>query len=73
MFTSFATYRDLMDAIAAMPDEMKDSPAFVWMPHDVSWDRLPAEFVPITSLTPWDASMPPSADNPMSFNLYEWA
>lgn len=70
---SFATYRDVMNAIAEMPDELKDTVAYVWMPHDLSWDALPAEFIPITSLTPFDGSMPPSPSNPMSFNLYEWA
>ena len=73
LFTNFATYRDILEAIQAMPDDMKDTVAYVWMPHDVSWDRLPAEFVPITSLSPFDGSMPPSNNNPMSISVYNWA
>lgn len=72
LFTNFATYRDLMDAIAAMPDELKDTVAYVWMPHDVSWDALPSEFIPVVALSPYDGSKPMTPENFPSFTLYEW-
>ena len=66
------TWRDIKVFIDALPEEVQDMPAKVWLSslNDVDM-RLPGSdlFPMVTSITPFCENDEPSVDNPLSLNL----
>lgn len=57
------TYRELLDALMSLPEDVKDLTATVWL-----WDtELGA--LDVTGFTPYDSSIPVSVDNPPDLDV----
>ena len=65
------TWRELGDAIAALPQEVQDSWALVWVPGDVPVETYD-EFATVIALSPFSADEPISDDNPVSISLFQY-
>lgn len=64
------TWRELARAINAMPDEVKDFRAEVWMGSRMEYLDGWLEFPGVAEVAGYDGEKPLSIDNPPSIELY---
>jgi hypothetical protein len=66
------TWRDVMDSIEGMPDEVLDMDAQIWLAPECGtevWTVDKDMFPCITGLRPYDGALPAGKDNPLSFEI----
>lgn len=65
------TWNELAEAIMALPDEVRELDANIWLPDDWENPWHGVEFIDVIGLSAFDGDLPYSIDNFASINIDE--